>query len=95
MSVTKYLLRVRKIQVLSQKLAKSQTKAQKSSGLVTRTGEWEIGAVSRRVGIYANGVKTRVLEKFQNVAQDKKIYLIRLHLRVTQIEKKRQINTFA
>ena len=55
MSVTKYLLRVRKIQVLSKKLAKSQTKAQKSSGLVTRTGEWEIGAVSRRVGIYANG----------------------------------------
>ena len=94
MSVTKYVLRVRKIQVLSKKLAKSQTKAQKSSGLVTHTGEWEIGAVSRRVGIYANGVKTRVLEKFQNGAQDKKIYLIRLHLRVTQIEKKRQINTF-
>ena len=38
---------------------------------MTRTGEWEIGAVSRRVGMCANGVKTRVLEKFQNVAQDK------------------------
>ena len=65
--------------------------------MVTRTGEWEISAVSRRVGMYANRVKTRVLEKFQNVAktrQDKKIYLIRLHLHVTQIEKKRQINTF-
>ena len=36
---------------------------------MTRTGEWEIGAVSRRVGMYANGVKTRVLEKFQNVAK--------------------------
>lgn len=73
---------------------------------MTHTGEWEIGAVSKRVGMYANGVKTRVLEKFQNVAQDKtrqdkKIYLIQLHLHVvfllsmvTQIEKKRQINTF-